>query len=130
EAEIRTVERPQPAGASPQALARAAQILGDAERPIAVVGSGAFWSGATDALRTFAERTQVPVATLNAARGLLPDGHDCCIGPLSEAGMALMQADAILLLGSKLDASLTFGGPPLFAATPRIVQVDVEPSSI
>jgi len=128
EAEIRAIERPQPAGASPEAVAKAAQILGHAERPIAVVGSGAFWSGATDALTSFAERTQTPVATLNAARGLLPDGHEACIGPLSEAGLALMQADVVLLVGSKLDTSLTFGGPPLFAATPRLVQIDIEPS--
>jgi acetolactate synthase-1/2/3 large subunit len=128
EAEIRAIERSQPAGASPEAVAKAAQILGHAERPIAVVGSGAFWSGATDALTSFAERTQTPVATLNAARGLLPDGHEACIGPLSEAGLALMQADVVLLVGSKLDTSLTFGGPPLFAATPRLVQIDIEPS--
>ena len=130
EVDVREVALPAPAGASADAVRRAAEFLGEAEHPVAVAGSGAFWSGASDAIRSFAERTQVPVATLNAARGLLPDGHECCIGPLSEAGMALMQADAILLLGSKLDASLTFGGPPLFAATPRIVQVDVEPSSI
>jgi acetolactate synthase I/II/III large subunit len=128
EAEIRAIERPQPAGASPEAVAKAAQILGHAERPIGVVGTGAFWSGATDALTSFAERTQTPVATLNAARGLLPDGHEACIGPLSEAGLALMQADVVLLVGSKLDTSLTFGGPPLFAATPRLVQIDIEPS--
>ena len=130
DAEVRPVALPEPAGGAPDAIRRASELLGGAEHPIAVAGSGAFWSGAEDALRAFAERTQVPVATLNAARGLLPDGHGCCIGPLSEAGMALMQADVVVLLGSKLDASLTFGGPPLFATTPRIVQVDVEPSSM
>jgi acetolactate synthase-1/2/3 large subunit len=128
DAEIHPVALPEPAGASPHAISRAIEILGEAERPIAVVGSGAFWSGAGDALKAFAERTQIPVATLNAARGLLPDGHECCIGPLSEAGLALMQADVALLVGSKLDASLTFGGPPLFATTPRFVQIDIEPS--
>ena len=128
QAEIRAVELPRPAGGSPQAIARAVEILGEANQPILVAGSGAFWSGAAEALKGFAERAQIPVATLNAARGLLPDGHECCIGPLSEAGLALMQADVVLLVGSKLDASLTFGGPPLFAATPRLVQIDIEPS--
>ena len=128
EAEIREVELPTPAGASPDAIRRAVDLLGEAEHPFAVAGSGAFWSGAADALRNFAERTQIPVGTLNAGRGLLPDGHECCIGPLSEAGMALMQSDVVLQLGSKLDASLTFGGPPLFATTPSFVQVDIEPS--
>jgi acetolactate synthase-1/2/3 large subunit len=128
DAEVREVVLPEPAGASPHAIRRAVEILGEAERPIAVVGSGGFWAGAADALSAFAERTRIPVATLNAARGLLPDGHEACIGPLSEAGLALMQADVVLQVGSKLDASLTFGGPPLFASTPRLVQIDVEPS--
>jgi acetolactate synthase-1/2/3 large subunit len=128
--EVRKVERPEPAGASPEALRRAIGLLGEAEHPVAVAGSGAFWAGAADGLHAFAERTRIPVATLNAARGLLPDGHECCLGPLSEAGLALMQADVVLLVGSKLDASLTFGGPPLFAGTPRFVQIDVEPSWI
>src|SRR5205807_1788048 len=130
EAEIREVALPEPAGVSPEALRKAVELLGEAEHPVAVVGSGAFWAGAADALRGFAERTRIPVATLNAARGLLPDGHECCLGPLSEAGLALMQADVVLLVGSKLDASLTFGGPPLFAGAPRFVQIDVDPRSI
>ena len=92
--EVREVALPEPAGASPEAIRKAVEVIGEAEHPIAVVGSGAFWAGAGEALRAFAERTRIPVATLNAARGLLPDGHECCLGPLSEAGLALMQADA------------------------------------
>src|SRR5437588_1865906 len=128
--EVREVALPEPAGASPEAIRKAVEVIGEAEHPVAVVGSGAFWAGAGEALRAFAERTRIPVATLNAARGLLPDGHECCLGPLSEAGLALMQADVVLLVGSKLDASLTFGGPPLFAGAPRFVQIDVEASWI
>src|SRR6185369_10935427 len=36
EVEIKTVERPLPAGASPQAVARAIEILGEANQPIVV----------------------------------------------------------------------------------------------
>ena len=46
EAPVREVRLPEPAGASPTAIRRAVEILGEAERPIAVVGSGAFWAGA------------------------------------------------------------------------------------
>jgi acetolactate synthase-1/2/3 large subunit len=95
-----------------------------------IAGGGAFWSGAGDALRTFAERTMIPVATLNAARGLLPDGHESCIGPMAEAGLALLQSDVMLIVGTKFDASVTFGGPPLFTGNERIIQVDIEPTSI
>src|SRR5438093_6452423 len=118
-----------PPGASPEALARALQMLGEAEKPMVICGGGAFWSHAGEALRAFAERTMIPVATLNAARGLLPDGHDVCIGPMAEAGLALLQSDVMLVVGTKFDASVTFGGPPLFTGNETIIQVDVEPTS-
>jgi acetolactate synthase-1/2/3 large subunit len=130
EVAVAPVRLPTPAGAAPEALAAALRMLAEAERPVAVVGSGAFWAGAADALRAFAERAMIPVATLNAARGLLPDGHEACLGPLSEAGPALLQADVVLVVGTKFDASVTFGGPPLFRGDERIVQVDVEPASV
>jgi acetolactate synthase I/II/III large subunit len=119
----------EPPGASPNALARALTMLSEAEKPMVICGGGAFWSGAGDALRAFAERTMIPVATLNAARGLLPDGHESCIGPMAEAGVALLQSDVMLIVGTKFDASVTFGGPPLFTGNEKIIQVDIEPTS-
>lgn len=122
---------PEPAGASPAAVAAAIAMLSEAERPAIIAGSGAFWAGAGDALRAFAERARIPVATLNAARGLVPDGGEVVLGPLSEAGLVLAQADVVVLAGTKLDVSVTFGGPPLFTgATPKFVQIDVEPTSV
>jgi acetolactate synthase-1/2/3 large subunit len=126
---IGRVKFAEPAGASPEALAQALKMLGDAERPMVICGGGAFWAGAGDALRAFAERTMIPVATLNASRGLLPDGHDSAIGPMSEAGLAILQSDVILVVGTKFDASVTFGGPPLFTGNEKIIQVDIEPVS-
>jgi thiamine pyrophosphate-dependent acetolactate synthase large subunit-like protein len=130
DAEPAAVVLPEPPGASPDALANVLRVLGDAERPLVVAGSGAFWSGAADALRGFAERTQIPVTSVNAGRGLLPDTHEGCLGPLSQAGIALMQSDVVVLLGTKLDASVTFGGPPLFTGNEKLIQVDIEPSSV
>jgi acetolactate synthase-1/2/3 large subunit len=130
EAAVSPLVLPEPAGASPEALSGALVMLSEAERPMLVAGSGAFWSGAGEALRAFAERTAIPVSTLNAARGLLPDGHEVCLGPLAESGLALLQADVVVLAGTKLDASVTFGGPPLFSGNERLIQIDVEASSI
>jgi thiamine pyrophosphate-dependent acetolactate synthase large subunit-like protein len=126
---INKVVLEEPAGAAPEALAKALQMLGDAEKPMIIAGGGAFWAGAGEALRAFSERTMIPVATLNAARGLLPDGAETCIGPMAEAGLALLQSDVMLILGTKFDASVTFGGPPLFSGNEKIIQVDIEPTS-
>ncbi|MGH2828974.1 MAG: thiamine pyrophosphate-binding protein, partial [Actinomycetota bacterium] len=124
------VELPHPAGASPEAISGALAMLGDAERPVIIAGSGAYWSGADEALRTFAERARIPVALVNAARGMVPDETEACLGPLSEAGPVLLQADVVMLVGTKLDASVTFGGPPLFTGQEKLLQVDIEPVSV
>ncbi|HJT37308.1 MAG TPA: thiamine pyrophosphate-binding protein, partial [Actinomycetota bacterium] len=73
-AEPRKVVLPDAPGASPKALADTLRLLSESERPIIVAGGGAFWSGAGDALRAFAERARIPVTAVNAARGLIADG--------------------------------------------------------
>jgi acetolactate synthase-1/2/3 large subunit len=130
DAPVAPVRFAEPSGASPEALAAAFRMLGEAERPFVICGGGAFWAGAGDALRAFSERTQIPIATLNAARGLIPDGYESCIGPMAESGLALLQSDVILVVGTKFDASVTFGGPPLFTGNEKIIQVDIEQTSI
>jgi len=128
--EIAPVTMPEPPGGSPKAIARAVAMLDEAEKPILVAGGGAFWSGAGDALKAFCERTRIPVTTLNAARGLVPDGDDISLGPLSEGGLVLGQSDVVVLVGTKLDASVTQGGAPLFQGNDRLIQIDIEPWSV
>lgn len=132
EVEISPVRFPAPPGAAPQALAQAIRILNEAERPFIIAGGGAWWSGAADSLRAFAERARIPVTQVNAARGMIPDGDEVSLGPLSEGGLVLAQADVVVLVGTKLDASVTFGGPPLFpeGTGQKLVQVDIEASNI
>jgi acetolactate synthase-1/2/3 large subunit len=123
---------PEPGRAVPEAgdLQRAVELLAGAERPVALAGSGAFFSGAADALGAFAERTGVPVTTTSASRGLLDDDHPRCLGGLVHGGIALASADVALVLGSRFNANLVFGGPPLFSPDQRIIQVDIRPEHI
>ncbi len=130
DAPITKVELPEPAGASPVALAKALQMINDADKPILVAGGGAFWSGAGDAIRAFCERTRIPMTSVNAARGLIPDGDEISLGPLAEGGFCIMQADLVILAGTKLDASITHGGPPLFSGNEKLIQIDIESISV
>ena len=127
-------ERPWPAGhqearpGPPRGdLARAIEILSAAARPVVLAGSGAHFSRAGVALRTFAERTGVPVITTSAARGLVDDDHPRCLGGLVHGGIAMASSDAVLVLGSRFNANLLWGGAPLFPAEGKIVQVDIAP---
>jgi acetolactate synthase-1/2/3 large subunit len=131
-------ERPWPTGFPSEArsvpvrgdLERALDLLAGASRPVALAGSGAFFSGAGEALRAFAERTGVPVVTTSAARGLLDDHHPLCLGSLIHGGIALASADVPLVLGSRFNANLVYGGPPLFSPGQKVVQVDVRPEHL
>jgi thiamine pyrophosphate-dependent acetolactate synthase large subunit-like protein len=104
---------------------RAVAMLQAAERPVVVAGSGAFFSGAGPALVSFAERTGIPVITTSAARGLVDDDHPKCLGGLVHGGIALASADVSLVLGSRFNANLVYGGLPLFPPDQQLVQVDI-----
>jgi thiamine pyrophosphate-dependent acetolactate synthase large subunit-like protein len=95
-----------------------------------LAGSGAFWSGAGDEIARSAERSEIPVITTSAARGVVPDSHPWCLGSLVHAGIALAGADVVLVLGSAFNANVMYGGPPLFGLGQTIIQVDIEAAQI
>ena len=124
---------PAPSQASPEAVEAALGILAAAERPVIVAGNGAWTLGQGD-LDRLAEVTRIPVLTEEAARGVIDDDHPYCFGladvRASAPARLIGTADAVLVLGKKLDFTLDFGGPPAVAEGARIVQVDPEPSVI
>jgi acetolactate synthase-1/2/3 large subunit len=134
----RPLENPWPTGFPDDArsrpvqgdVERAVDLLRSARRPVALAGSGAFFSGAGDALRAFVDRTGIPVTTTSAARGLVDDDHAQCLGGLVHGGIALASADVALILGSRFNANLVYGGPPLFSPDQRLIQVDVRPENL
>jgi thiamine pyrophosphate-dependent acetolactate synthase large subunit-like protein len=120
-----------PRGTAPQGdLDRAVDVLASASRPVVVAGSGAFFSKAGPSLRAFAETSGIPVVTTSAARGLVDDDHPRCIGGLVHGGIAVASSDAVLVLGSRFNANLMYGGPPLLPADGAVIQVDVDPDNL
>lgn len=68
--------QPEPGG---RELQRAAELIDNAENPIALVGNGAIRAHAGRALRAFAQTTGIPVAETFMAKGLIDedDPHSC-----------------------------------------------------
>ena len=116
--------------AVPANLDHALELLQAAERPVVVAGSGAFFSRAGDSLTSFADATSIPISTTSAARGLIDDDHPACLGGLVHGGVALASADVALVLGSRFNANLLYGGPPLFPPGQKVVQVDIRPENL
>ena len=116
-------------------LVEAALLLGRAERPVAILGEGAFWSGGwgllrtdpADAVRELVEKARIPTFTMRAARGLIPDRHDLSFGApnyLRGPGtVAFPRADALLVVGTELDIVLMFGN---LAPNAKLIRVDAD----
>ena len=115
---------------APADLERALQLLREAERPLILAGSGAFFSGAGEALRRFMERTGIPLTTTSGARGLVDDSHPLCLGTLVHGGAALVGASLALVLGSRFNANLMYGRVPLFGEDQAVLQLDLRPEHL
>jgi acetolactate synthase-1/2/3 large subunit len=106
-----------------------------AERPVAIAGSGIWWAGAGEELRSFIERTGIPLWTLSMARGTVSDEHPLCMGighpALNRAARdAFLAADVVLVLGKRIDFRLAFGSPRLFSPDASFLQVDIHPQEL
>jgi acetolactate synthase-1/2/3 large subunit len=115
---------------SPDAVTRAIDLLERAERPAILVGGGAWFSRAGDALIAFAERTRIPVFSNAKAHGLVPFDHPLCgkgFATMAAAGAAgAGAADAVLVLGARLGLFTGGRGARLIPAGAKVIQIDVE----
>ncbi|MBO2436179.1 3D-(3,5/4)-trihydroxycyclohexane-1,2-dione acylhydrolase (decyclizing) [Actinomadura nitritigenes] len=90
----------------PAALDEACALLQAAERPLIVAGGGVIYSGATDDLRAFAERTGIPVAETQAGKGALPWNHASSVGAIGATGTTAAnalarEADVVIGIGTR-----------------------------
>ena len=116
-------------------VARATELLRAAKRPVAIAGSGVWWSGAERALREFVDRTQIPLYTITMARGTVPDDHPLCMGYADPAlnyavHTVFREADLFLVVGKRIDYRLALGGTRLFPAEAKFIQIDIHPQEL
>src|ERR1700753_426144 len=88
-------------------VARAVDILREAERPVILAGHGAARSHATDALVRFSEKFGVPVANTFHGKGVMPDDHPNSIGALGfmrhdYVNFGFDNADVVIAVGYEL----------------------------
>ncbi|PSK66902.1 3D-(3,5/4)-trihydroxycyclohexane-1,2-dione hydrolase [Micromonospora sp. MH33] len=111
------------------ALARAAGIVRAARRPLVVAGGGVIYSGATGALRRFAEEHGVPVAESQAGTGALPHDHPLAVGAVGVTGTTAANeiaagADVVIGVGTRYSDFTTASGT-LFGDGARFVNLNV-----
>jgi 3D-(3,5/4)-trihydroxycyclohexane-1,2-dione acylhydrolase (decyclizing) len=121
------VPRPVP---EPAALARAAEVIRAAARPLIVAGGGVIYSGATAELRAFAEAAGIPVAETQAGKGSLPFDHPLALGALGSTGTVAAnriagQADVVIGIGTRYSDFTTASRTAFGCPQVRFVNVNV-----
>ena len=118
----------------PRQLRLAARMIDEAARPVILAGHGILLAGASDQLRAFAERTQIPVAHTLLGVGAMDETHPLSYGYMGMHGWkhvnrAIQSADLLIALGMRFDDRVT-GKVSTYATGARIIHVDIDPAEI
>jgi acetolactate synthase-1/2/3 large subunit len=118
--------------ASGRAISKAAELLGAAERPAIVAGSGVHLASAWTELQELAERAGIPIATTIQGKGAIAETHPLSLGVIGANGARpyandyLASADAVLFVGTRANSTDTNGFTSPSRDTPQIMQIDID----
>src|SRR6202008_2639785 len=112
---------------APAAVKRALDVLKGAQRPLIILGKGAAYAQADDAIRALVEKSGAPFLPMSMAKGLLPDSHPQSAG--AARSTVLKDSDVVMLIGARLNWLLSHGkgktwGEP---GSKKFIQIDIEP---
>jgi oxalyl-CoA decarboxylase len=111
---------------APAAVKRALDVLKGAKRPLIILGKGAAYAQADDAIRALVEKSGIPFLPMSMAKGLLPDTHPQCAG--AARSTVLKDADVVMLIGARLNWLLSHGKGKTWGEAPKkFIQIDIEP---
>ncbi|MCB2020898.1 MAG: oxalyl-CoA decarboxylase [Burkholderiaceae bacterium] len=115
---------------APDAVQRALDVLKGAKRPLILLGKGAAYAQADDAIRTFVESSGIPYLPMSMAKGLLPDTH--AQSAAATRSYVLAEADVVVLVGARLNWLLSHGKGKTWgganAANREFIQIDISPT--
>ena len=114
---------------APDAVKRALDVLKSAKRPLIILGKGAAYAQADDAIRALVEKSGVPFLPMSMGKGLLPDTHPQCAG--AARSTVLKDSDVVMLIGARLNWLLSHGKGKTWGEAPKkFIQIDIEPKEM
>ncbi|MEZ5933141.1 MAG: oxalyl-CoA decarboxylase [Alphaproteobacteria bacterium] len=115
---------------APEAIERALDVIKSAKKPLIILGKGAAYAQADEAVRNFVEKSGIPYLPMSMAKGLLPDTHPQSAGPARS--LVLKEADVVVMVGARLNWLLSHGKGKQWGEphSTRFVQIDIEPKEM
>jgi len=118
------------------ALDRAVALLNTPgnQKIIVLAGPGVLHAHGIDALRAFAERFDIPVATTLSGKGLISERHPLALGVFGYGGshwaidaIRSDDTDILIVIGSGLSQRDTMQWDPKMLPSKALIQIDVDP---
>lgn len=118
----------------PAALARAAALINNAERPYLLVGQGVLLAGASEQVRQLAEQGGIPVASTLLGLSALPVNHPLYVGMLGMHGhyganLMTAEADVVIAVGMRFDDRVT-GKPDAYIKQAKLIHIEIDPAEV
>jgi oxalyl-CoA decarboxylase len=115
---------------APVAVKRALEVLKGAKRPLIILGKGAAYAQADDAIRALVEKSGIPFLPMSMAKGLLSDTHPQCAG--AARSTVLKESDVVMLIGARLNWLLSHGKGKSWGEphSKKFIQIDIEPKEM
>lgn len=107
----------------PQVAISMMNVLRNARRPVILAGPSCMTRAGRARMAALQAACGIPVVGMDSPRGIA----DPRLGAFAQV---LAQADAVLLLGKRLDFTLKFGQAPALVADAAVLQIDADPSEI
>ena len=118
----------------PLQIAKAAQAIKEAQRPIIYVGGGAIAAMAHEEVTALSEKANILVTTTLLGKGAFPETHPLSLGMLGMHGTAyanygVHQCDLLIAIGARFDDRVT-GKLDEFAPHAKVIHIDIDPAEI
>ena len=113
---------------------KAAELINNAKKPMALVGQGVILSGAEKELLAFIEKAEIPAAWTLLGASAMPTDHPLNVGMLGMHGnygpnIKTNECDLLIALGMRFDDRVT-GNLETYGKNARIVQFEIDPSEV
>ncbi len=115
-------------------IANAARAINESKKPVLYIGGGVILSGASDALRQFAQKANIPVTMTLMGLGAYDQARPESLDMLgmhgsAYANYAVQNCDLLISVGARFDDRVT-GSLKTFAPHAKIIHIDMDPASI
>jgi acetolactate synthase I/II/III large subunit len=113
---------------------QALELIHNSKRPVILAGHGIILSGAMDEVRTFAEKTNIPVGLTLLGLGGFPASHPLSLGMMGMHGEAwlnttIQEADLLIAFGMRFDDRVT-GNLKTYAPNAKKIHIEIDRAEI